>query len=154
MRAAYARALELEPENAGSLAGLGRLALGDDPAAARVLFDRAAAADPTDPNLKLQAARALLGAGKPDEAAKQLDALLLEHPYEAEAAAERVRLDLELGIATPQTLERARRAVRFGGGADALELLSRTHALRDEPERAARAAERAQALREAQSSEG
>jgi hypothetical protein len=79
--------------------------------------------------------------------------MLLEHPFEAEAAAERARLDLERGVATARTLERARRAVRFGGGADALELLSSVHAERGEPEPAAQAAERARALREARASE-
>jgi hypothetical protein len=44
--------------------------------------------------------------------------------------------------------------VRFGGGADALELLGHVHAQRDEPELAARAEERARALREARAAEG
>ena len=154
VNAAYARALELEPQNTWALAGLGRLAFGDDPEVALVFFDRAAAADPSDPNTKLQAARALVAIGKPAQAEERLDALLLAHPFEAEAAAERAWLDLERGVATPRTLERARRAVRFGGGADALELLGRVHAQRDEPEPAARAAERARALREARASEG
>jgi predicted Zn-dependent protease len=154
VHAAYARALELGPGNAWSLAGLGRLALGGDPEAALGFFDRAASADPADPDPKLQAARALVASGKPAQAAERLDALLLEHPFEAEAAAERARLDVERGIATPATLERARRAVRFGGGVDALELLSRVHDERDEPELAARAAEAAQALRDTQASEG
>jgi predicted Zn-dependent protease len=151
---AYARALELEPQNSWALAGLGRLAFGDDPEAALVFFDRAAAAGPFDPDPELRAARALVASGKPAEAAERLDELLLKHPFEAEAAMERARLDLERGVATPRTLERARRAVRFGGGADALELLGRVHAQRDEPELAARAEKRAQALREAQATEG
>jgi predicted Zn-dependent protease len=151
---AYARALELEPQNTWALAGLGRLAVGDDPEAALGFFDRAAVADPSDPDSKLQAARALVASGKLEQAEQRLDALLLEHPFEAEAAAERARLDLERGIATPETLERARRAVHFGGGADALELLSRVHAQRDEPELAAQAAEAARALREAGAPEG
>jgi Tfp pilus assembly protein PilF len=154
VRAAYARALELEPQNARALAGLGRLALGDDPEAALGFFDRAAAADPSDPDPKLQAAKALVASGKLAQAEERLDGMLLEHPFEAEAAAERARLDLERGVATPRTLERARRAVRFGGGADAFDLLGRVHAQRDEPEPAARAAERARALREAPASEG
>jgi Tfp pilus assembly protein PilF len=154
VHAAYTRALALEPGNAQALAGLGRLALGDDPEAALGFFDRAAAADPSDPHAKLQAARALVASGKPAQAEERLDELLLGHPYEIEAAAERARLDLERGVATPRTLERARRAVRFGGGADALELLGRVHEQRDEPEFAAQAAERARALREARASEG
>jgi predicted Zn-dependent protease len=132
---------------------LGRLESSDDPEAALVLFDRAAVADPSDPAPKLEAARALIASGKLAAAEERLDALLLEHPLEAEAAAERARLDLERGVATARTLERVRRAVRFGGGADALELLSRVHAERGEPEPAAQAAERARALREARASE-
>jgi tetratricopeptide (TPR) repeat protein len=154
VHAAYTRALELGPGNARALAGLGRLAVGGDPEVALDFFDRAAAADPADPDPKLQAARALITSGEFAQAEQRLDALLLEHPFDAEAAAERARLDLERGVATPRTLERAQRAVRFGGGADALELLSRVHAQRDEPELSARAAEQAQALREAQVSEG
>jgi len=154
VHAAYARALELGPANAWALAGLGRLAFGDDAEVAFDFFDRAASADPSDPDPKLEAARALVASGKSDQAAERLDALLLEHPFEAEAAAERARLDVERGIVTPETLERARRAVRFGGGADALELLSRVHVQRDEPELAARAAEAARARRAAQASEG
>ena len=154
VRAAYARAVELAPGYAPALTSLGRLTVAEDPAAALTYFDRAAAADPSNPEPKLAAARALIASGKPAEATQRLDALLLDHPFEAEAAAEIVRLDLAQEIATPQTLERARRAVRFGGGADALELLSRVHAQRDETELAARAAEEAKSLRSAKASEG
>jgi Tfp pilus assembly protein PilF len=150
-RAAYARALELQPNQALALAGLGRLALASDPAAALDYFDRAAAADPTDPAAKLAAARAVAASGDPVAATGRLDALLLQHPYEIDAATERARLDLERGVVTPQTLERAQRAVRFGGGADALDLLSQVHETLGEPEAAAQAAERARVLRESQS---
>ena len=154
VKAAYARALELDPANVRALAALGRLASADEPETALGFFDRAAAADPSDADPKLAAARILIATGKLDQAEQRLDALLLEHPLEAAAAAERARIDLERGIATPQTLERARRAVRFGGGADALDLLSRVHEKRQEPELAARAAKEARALREAKASEG
>jgi tetratricopeptide (TPR) repeat protein len=133
VRATYEGALELAPENPWALAGLGRLALADDPDGALGWFDRAAARDPADPEPKLGAARALAASGKAEPAAQRLDALLLAHPFEAEAAAERVRLDLERGAATAQTLERARRAVRFGGGDEARELLGRVEALHGEP---------------------
>ena len=148
VRAAYARALELGPRNPGALAGMGRLASGEDPELALGFFDRAAAADPSDAEPKLMAARALVALGKPDVAAERLDTLLREHPTEARAAADCARLDLERGGARSRTLERARRAVRFGGGVEALDLLSRVHAQRGEPEDAARASERARALRE------
>jgi tetratricopeptide (TPR) repeat protein len=142
-RAAYERALELEPRNARASTGLGRLALGDDPQAALAWFDRAAAADPADAEPELGAARALAASGELDRAAERLDALLVEHPLDAQAAAERARLDLDRGIATPGTLERARRAVRFGGGPDALELLRQARAVHGEPEKAVPAGERA-----------
>lgn len=147
--AAYTRAVELAPNNAHALASLGRLALPDDPKAALGWFDRAAAADPSQPQYALDAARALVASGDVEQAKQRLDALLLEHPYVGAAAAERARLDLQQGVATPQTLERARRAVRFGGGVEALELLSQVLAQRDEPELAARAAEEARSLRQA-----
>jgi tetratricopeptide (TPR) repeat protein len=149
VKAAYLRAVELDAGNALALAALGRLSAESDPQAALGYFDRAAAADPSDPDPKLGAARALVASGKLAEAEKRLDALLLEHPFVAAAALERARLDLERGVATPQTLERAQRAVRFGGGADALDLLSRVHTQQGKPELAARAAEEARALREA-----
>jgi tetratricopeptide (TPR) repeat protein len=148
VRAAYERALELEPTSSLALAGLGRAALGDDPEGALAWFDRAAAADPADAAAKLGAARALVALGKREQAAERLDALLLEHPFEAEAAAERARLDVEQGIATPGTLERAQRAGRFGGDVEALELMSEVYTLRGEPERAAQAAALARERRE------
>jgi tetratricopeptide (TPR) repeat protein len=148
VRAAYARAMALDAGNAGALAGLGRLALGRDPAAALPFFDRAAAVDPADPSPKLAAARALRASGEPEEAARRLDALLEEHPFEAEAAAELVSLDLERGVATARTLERARRAARFGGGVEAYEQLSQVHTRLEQPEQAEAAAEHARLLRE------
>jgi tetratricopeptide (TPR) repeat protein len=146
--AAYARALALDAGNARALAGLGRLALVRDPVAALSFFDRAAAADPSDPGPKLGAVRALRASGRPEEAARRLDALLEEHPLEAEAAGELVSLDLERGGVTPRTLERARRAARLGGGVEAYEQLSRVYARLEQPEQAEEAARRAQLLRE------
>ncbi|MBW2401391.1 MAG: tetratricopeptide repeat protein [Deltaproteobacteria bacterium] len=148
-RAAYERALALDPRNARALAALGLLVLHDDPESALVFFDRAIATDSSDAAPKLQAARALIATGRSSQAAERLNALLLEHPSDAEAASLSAELDLEQGIATQRTLDRAHRGVRFGGGADAFDLLSRVHAQRDEPELAERAAERARVLREA-----
>lgn len=152
-RAAYSRALELDPNDALALAGLGRLLAKTAPEQALALLERAAAADPSDPAPALEAARVLQAAGKADQAAERLDALLRIHPLEAEAAALRATLDLERGIATDHTLERARRAARFGGGAEALDLVARVHAKRGEAEQAEKAAQRAQALREKKSAE-
>jgi len=146
-RTEYERALALDAGNARALAGLGRLALGEDPRQALVFFDRAAAADPSDADVRRNAARALVAAGEPLAAEERLDALLKEHPYDADAASELVALQLARGEITAHTLERAQRAVRFGGGAEALDLLSEVHERRNEPELARAAAERAAALR-------
>jgi uncharacterized protein HemY len=154
VRAAYAAALERAPGNAPALAAAGRLALSDDADEAFALFDRAAAADPSDPAPKLQSAKILVARGDVAAAGERLDALLVQHPFQAEAAALRARLDLERGVATARTLERALRAARFGGGVEALELLARVYEARDDPELAAQVAERVRALRETTASEG
>jgi tetratricopeptide (TPR) repeat protein len=146
-RAAYQRALELDPKNAGALAGLGRLALHGEPAQAVGFFDRAAAANPADPSAELGAARALRASGRTDEAERRLDALLDKNPFLAEAAAEIVSIDLERGTITPKTLDRAQRAARFGGGVEAYEQLSQVYTRLDQPDQAAEAAKRAQILR-------
>jgi len=145
-----ARSIPAKPGNARALAGLGRLTLEGDLERALSLFDRAAAADPSDPEPKRAAARALLASGQARAAEERFEALLREHPYDSGTAADLTALQLERGVATERTLELANRAVRFGGGADALDLLSRVHAARNEPERATEAAERARALRERQ----
>jgi tetratricopeptide (TPR) repeat protein len=147
VRAAYARALELDPGNGRALAALGRLALAREPEQALALFDRAAEADPRDAEARRGAARALVASGRSGEAEQRLEALLREHPYDEEAATTLVELQLLRGIATDRTLELAERAVRFGGGARALDLLSRVHQGRNDPGRAAEAAARARALR-------
>jgi tetratricopeptide (TPR) repeat protein len=153
-RAAYRRAVELDPRNPGALAGLARLALASDPAAALALFDRAAAADPEDPEPALGAARALRAAQQFDQASKRIDALLHEHPYEGKAAAEQVAMDLERNTVTARTLDRANRAVRFGGGVDSLDQLSEVHARLGQNEDAARIAARAKLIREKQAEPG
>jgi tetratricopeptide (TPR) repeat protein len=152
VREAYARAVELDAGNARALAGLGRVALEGDPAQALAYFDRAAAADPSDADPLRGAAQALIASGQPQAAEARLAALLGDHPYDAAAAAQLAELQLARGLATYRTLELANRAARFGGGDEALDLVSRVHGQRNEPERARQAAARARALRERQGS--
>ncbi len=154
VHAAYARAANLDPRNPGALSGLGRLALGHDPGQSVAFFDRAAALDPSDPDPKLAAARALRASGDPEEAERRLDALLAEHPFEAAAATELVSLDFERDVATSRTLERARRAARFGGGVEALDQLSQVYTRLERPNEAEKVSKRAQILRERQASGG
>jgi len=144
-RAAYRSAIAIDSENAGALAGLGRLATNPDEA--RGLFERAAAAAPLDPDPAWGASQTLITAGKPSEAEARLEELLAKHPYEARAAAALVEMRLERGDAGERTAELAHRAVRFGGGIDALDLLGRVHRSRDEPKLAEAVEARARALR-------
>lgn len=146
-RVAYRRAIELNPSNAPALAGLGRLLRAADPAEALALFERAHAIDPQHGEYLFGAARALIAQGEVREAEERLEALLAEHPEDGEAAATLVRLHLDRGLASDRTLDLANRAARFGGGADALDLLSRVHRERDEAEEANQAASRARVLR-------
>jgi predicted Zn-dependent protease len=147
IEAAYAKALELDPANASALAGLGRLALGRNPDEAVALFNRAVDADPGGVDARRGAAQALAASGRTSEAEKRLRGLLSEHPYDAGAAAALAQIQLDRGAASERTLELAQRAVRFGGGAEALDLLSRIHKARNEPESASEADARARALR-------
>jgi predicted Zn-dependent protease len=141
VHAAYARALELDPEDAQALAGLARLAA--DSEAALALYTRAAAADPKDPALQRASAELLVSLGRRAEAEERLAELLQDHPYQAGAAARLAELRLEREAETDRTLELARRAVRFGGGPEAYELLARVHRRRGEAELAAEASRRA-----------
>jgi tetratricopeptide (TPR) repeat protein len=154
VREAYGSATELDPRDPQALMGLGRSSLPVDAAAALGFFERALAAAHQDPAAMLGAARAQRALGNADAAGQLLTELLVEHPLDTEAAAEAVSLDLSRGVATAITVDRARRTVRFGGGVEALDLLSQVHDLRNEPELAAQASERAKAIREAQAGEG
>ncbi len=141
--AAYESALELAPADPWALAGLARATVSSDAGRAVSLLDRAAAADPRNAAPKIQAVLLLVAGGRADLAAERIDALLVEHPVDPEAAAAWVRVDLARDIASDRTLERALRAVQLGGGPPALELLSEVYSRRGEDELAARAAERA-----------
>jgi tetratricopeptide (TPR) repeat protein len=145
--AAYGRALELDSGNLHALRGIGRLSQ-SDPERALAYFDRALEREPGDPEALRGAAAALVDAGRSQQAEARLEALLAEHPYDAAAAAELARLQLQRDPVMDRSLELAERAVRFRGGSDALDLLSRIHDQRGEQELAARAAERARTLRE------
>ncbi len=149
VRAAYTRALELDPGNAQALGGLARVTLQSDPSEAFALFDRATAADPSDVEAKRGAARALVAAGRSAEAAERLTGLLALHPLEGRAALQLAELQVERGLVSADTLTLARRAARLGEGPAAWDLLSRIHAERGDTEKSAEAAERARELREA-----
>jgi tetratricopeptide (TPR) repeat protein len=114
VRAAFERALELDPERAQALAGLAALeAAAGEREAALVLYDRAAAADPDDPAPERAAARLRLDAGEAEDAELRLERLLDRHPREAAAALELARLLEERGE-LDRALDFARRAAWCG----------------------------------------
>ena len=123
------------------------MALEQDPEQALALYDRAAASDPGDADLLRAGAATLIGLGRVEAAEERLETLLLQHPYDREAAELLVGLLLERGVGSDRALELAGRAVRFRGGADALDLKSRVHELRGEANQAAEASARARQLR-------
>jgi len=147
-REAYARALELAPTSAAALAGLARLARGDDPTESVALFDRAAAADPDDAGPRIGAARALLESGQREDARRRLVALLASHPLEPEPPADLVSLDLAADQVDRRTLAWAERASRLELTPEAYEQLSVVYARLGETEASERAADQAQRLRE------
>jgi tetratricopeptide (TPR) repeat protein len=131
-RAAFQRAVELEPRNARALAGLAELAAGaGDREAAVALYDRATEADPDDPAPSLAAVRLLLDAGDSAQAQARLELLLVSYPREAGAANSLARLVAERGE-TQRALELAERANRLGAP-EAEETLAWIQELRAEP---------------------
>ena len=117
-RAAYERAVELDPNHAPALAALGRLALqeGDDDLA-RSYYVKAAAHS-EDIESRRRAAELAAAAGDREDAKQRLEALLDDMPYDGRAAASLALLLLEGGEAE-RAESLARRAMRFGGGREA-----------------------------------
>ncbi|HKA15553.1 MAG TPA: hypothetical protein VKH41_11090, partial [Myxococcota bacterium] len=131
VRAAYQRSLEIEPEQHRALAGLAAL---EDKAgafeSALALYDRAARADTADRASVREAARLEAQLERRAEAEARLSALLREHPYDAQGAIALAELRRSRGGGPEVTEELARRAVKFGGGPAAQELLDRIQAER------------------------
>lgn len=137
-RAAFERALELDPRHAPALAGLAQLAAeANDVARALLLYDRAAHTEPADPSAAHAASRLLIAQGRADEAQPRLDALLQRHPRHAEAAADQAQLLLRGGRDLERARVLARRAALFGPGPDAYDVLGRVQLELGEREAAA-----------------
>jgi tetratricopeptide (TPR) repeat protein len=145
-REALERALELEPERAGTLAELAALAAAQgDRDSAISLYDRAARADPEDPAHAWSAIELLVTSDEGPMIERRLEALLARQGTHAAAAnllAQRMLThDPERAFAL------ARRAVRFGGGPDALDTLGRIQLARGESDHAAQTLARSAELR-------
>ena len=119
-RAGYRRVLEGSPEDQRALRGLADLERAEgELATAWALFERSLALDPHDPATALAAAETLVALDRASEAEDVLAELLLEHPYQAEAARRLAELRVARGARDDRTRELARRAVTFGGGQEA-----------------------------------
>lgn len=125
-RAAFERALALDPEQRLALRGLAAVeSAAGAPQAALALYERALALDADDAESARGVAAALVAQGRSSEAEDRLAALLREHPYDAGAAVALGELRIARGAVDERTRELAQRAVLFGGGADAKRLLER-----------------------------
>jgi tetratricopeptide (TPR) repeat protein len=119
---AYERALDLDPDSPRAVSGLAGLrAEQGRHAEALALYDRAREADPADADAAWRAVRLAVEAESAADVDDRLEALLFAHPRHARAANLLARRLLEQGQDLDRAQELARRAVRFGGGAEALE---------------------------------
>jgi tetratricopeptide (TPR) repeat protein len=145
-RKEFQRALELEPERATALAQLAMLEVErGEPEAAIEFYDRAARTDPEDPTFRWAAVQLVANSGDEAELESRIEALLARHGTHAAAA---LLLAQRMSSRDPErAFQLARRAVRFGGGPDALDTLGRMQLERGEAERAAQTLERSVELR-------
>ena len=138
VRAAYTRAIELDPNCALALAALGRLdAEAGNVESARSFYARAAAADPGDVDSRRRAAELAAAAGDLDEAQRRLEALARRPTVRrrvGRGAGRRCCVQRRTDLERVRSL--ARQAVRFGGGPEAYALLVQTHLDAGEAERA------------------
>jgi len=136
-RAAYERAVELDPRHALALESLGRKLQQDgELEQALALYDRAMEAAPEQSEAGRLKGLALLAAGRNAEAEVAWEARLREHPWDARTARSLAELRVADGRLDDRTLELAERAVLFRGGREAEALLLEVHRKRGEAERA------------------
>ena len=139
VRAAYRRALTLDSESADTLTGLARLeARVGRVADAIALYDRASEIDPEDAEPAAAAIELLATSGRDAEIDERLENLLQRHPRHASTASLLARRLLARGSDLDRANDLAKRAVRFRGGADALEVRGLVAAARGDSQRAIR----------------
>ncbi|MBY0401947.1 hypothetical protein K2X89_16760, partial [Myxococcota bacterium] len=134
---AFERAVAKDGKDWLALTGLARSReKAGDVRGAIELLDRATRAHPESPDAAARAARLACGLGDPADCEKRWSALIVEHPWSAEAASALVEIRLSRKETGDRTLDFAERAVLFGGGKPAYAALVRLHEARGEPERA------------------
>jgi len=125
-RAAYRRALEIDPASPRALAAVASLDVAaGNPADALPALERAADAAPERPEYARALADALVALERKDEAEAVLAKLLARHATDARAALRLARLREERGAEREATVALVRRAARFGAGEEAQVLLAR-----------------------------
>jgi tetratricopeptide (TPR) repeat protein len=126
-------ALGHDPEHVESLLGMASLTAGDgETDAAVAIYDRAIAADPTDPRATHEAAVLLESSGKLEEAARRLTEHLEISPLDVWAVNRLAQILAEQGEDLDRALEIAKRADYFGAGTDTSETLGWVLLLRGE----------------------
>jgi len=134
---AFEKAVEKDEKDWLALSGLARArAAAGDHDAAIALYDRATKAHPESPAAAAAAAKLAAQRGDAADAEKRWAALLVEHPWNAEAAQALTEIRLARKQSDARTVDLAERAVMFGGGPPAYALLVRVHEARGETERA------------------
>ncbi len=124
VREALARAQELEPERVSVLVALAELAArAGDLDEALALYDRAAALAPDDPAPAWAAIELLRRSSREANVEQRAERLLDAHGYHAGAAELLARRLVARDADLDRAHELAQRAVRFGGGPEALETL-------------------------------
>ena len=146
VRAAYLQALAYEPRQAHALAALGELEeRAEHWERALEYYDRATQAAFENPEPGRRAAQLVARRGQLDLAEERWERLLREHPWDAATSIALTQLRLDRGDTSERSLELARRAVMFGGGAEAHNLLIRIHEARGEADQAAEVTRRLEA---------
>ncbi len=124
--AAFERALALDPAQRVALLGLAQVeSTAGAHGAALALYERALALDPDDAASGRGLAAELVELDRSREAEERLATLLHEHPCDAKAAMALAELRMARGARDERTRELLRRAVFFGGAAEAKRLLER-----------------------------
>ena len=133
--AAFARAIELEPEHPSARAAMGRhRQQNGDLEGAVAAFDKAHELDPENPDYGFFAAEVLFDASQAERAEPRLRAHLKEHAWHGETAARLARLAVERGDSGPETLILARIGAEYARASRpfALDTLARIRLARDE----------------------
>lgn len=134
---AFEKAVQKDEKDWLALSGLARAReRTGDLAGAIALLDRATKAHPESPAAAAAAARLAAKRGYADDAEKRWTALIVEHPWNAEAALALAEIRLGRKQTDARTVDFAERAVMFGGGKPAYAMIVRVHEARGETERA------------------